>query len=71
MDENQNGSSEKSDLIAAYDTIADTRSDWIAKNAYFYEEDCRYLRFLVPAGLIPRVTAAVVPPAIHPMAATP
>jgi SAM-dependent methyltransferase len=34
-----------------FDQIAAERSGWIDKNAYFYEEDTRYMRFLVAPGL--------------------
>jgi SAM-dependent methyltransferase len=34
-----------------YDRIAPNRDKWIARNAYFHEEDGRYTRFLVPPGL--------------------
>lgn len=33
------------------DKLASTRNKWIARNAFFYEEDARYMRFLVPEGL--------------------
>lgn len=32
------------------DTLAATRQRWISKNAYYYQEDHRYLRFLIPEG---------------------
>lgn len=32
------------------DKMAPERARWIARNAYFYEQDRRYMRFLVPAG---------------------
>ncbi len=34
-----------------YDGLAATRDRWIHKNAYYYEEDRRYMRFLVPPAL--------------------
>jgi SAM-dependent methyltransferase len=32
------------------DAVAPERHRWIERNAYFYEEDRRYMRFLVPEG---------------------
>ncbi len=34
-----------------YDRLAPNRDKWIARNAYFHNEDSRYTRFLVPPGL--------------------
>ena len=33
------------------DDLATTRDKWIARNSFFYEEDFRYMRFLIPEGL--------------------
>lgn len=33
------------------DKHASSRHKWIRRNSFFYEEDCRYMRFLVPEGL--------------------
>jgi len=33
------------------DQLAPERDRWIARNAYYYAEDIRYMRFLVPEGL--------------------
>ena len=33
------------------DLIARTRDGWIEKNRFFYENDYRYMRFLIPEGL--------------------
>ncbi|MEJ2374260.1 MAG: glycosyltransferase [Pseudolabrys sp.] len=33
------------------DRLAAQRDDWIARQRFFFEEDWRYLRFLVPGGL--------------------
>jgi len=33
------------------DKLAPSRNKWIACNRFFYEEDTRYMRFLVPKGL--------------------
>jgi SAM-dependent methyltransferase len=41
----------KQAILARAERQARGRSDWIARNAYYYEEDHRYLRFLVPTGL--------------------
>lgn len=34
-----------------YDGLAATRDRWVRRSAYYYEEDRRYMRFLVPPGL--------------------
>ncbi len=33
------------------DRVASERDDWIAANAFYYEDDRRYMRFLIPEGL--------------------
>src|SRR5919106_5602044 len=33
------------------DRLAPERESWIRRNTYYYEQDYRYMRFLVPAGL--------------------
>jgi SAM-dependent methyltransferase len=38
-------------ILARAERQARERADWIARNAYYYEEDRRYLGFLVPPGL--------------------
>lgn len=40
----------KSAIHARVERQAHERVDWIARNAYFHEEDRRYLRFLIPPG---------------------
>jgi SAM-dependent methyltransferase len=40
----------KAALCAHSDRLASERDAWIEKNAYFYAEDHRYMRFLVPEG---------------------
>ena len=37
-------------LADTFDQIAATRAERIEKNAYFYQEDERYMRFLIPEG---------------------
>ncbi len=44
-------SARKQAIRARADRQADERLAWMARNAYYYAEDHRYLRFLVPAGL--------------------
>jgi SAM-dependent methyltransferase len=44
-------SSRKQAIRDLADELAGERDEWIRKNAYFYEEDLRYLRFLVPEGM--------------------
>ena len=41
----------KQAIIESSDKVAASRDKWIDKNAFFYEEDQNYMRFLVPEGL--------------------
>ena len=41
----------KQKIRAASDAAAPKRRDWRERNAFFHEEDLRYLRFLIPPGL--------------------
>jgi len=34
-----------------FDQVAPERGRWLAKNAYYYERDLAYMRFLIPSGL--------------------
>lgn len=34
-----------------FDRLAPQRRNWLAKNAYYYQQDLAYMRFLVPRGL--------------------
>lgn len=34
-----------------FDRLAPERSNWIARNRYFYDQDHTYMRFLIPKGL--------------------
>jgi ubiquinone/menaquinone biosynthesis C-methylase UbiE len=43
-------SARKSAIQTLADQLAPERDAWIARNAFFYEEDERYMRFLVPEG---------------------
>jgi ubiquinone/menaquinone biosynthesis C-methylase UbiE len=43
-------SERKQAIYELAENIAPRRDAWIARNAYYYEEDCRYMRFLVPKG---------------------
>lgn len=43
-------SSRKLAIRALADRLAPERDRWIRRNAYFYAEDRRYMRFLVPTG---------------------
>ncbi len=43
-------SSRKLAIRALADRLAPERERWMRRNAYFYAEDRRYMRFLVPAG---------------------
>jgi SAM-dependent methyltransferase len=41
----------KGELIRRFDKLAVERSGWIERNQYYYDEQLRYYRFLVPEGL--------------------
>jgi SAM-dependent methyltransferase len=43
-------SARKQRIRALADSLAPERERWIERNAYYYDEDYRYTRFLVPAG---------------------
>ncbi len=43
-------SARKARIHELAERLAPERDRWIARNRFFYEEDLRYLRFLVPAG---------------------
>lgn len=43
-------STRKRALRALFDQHAPERERWIGRNRYFYGEDERYMRFLVPKG---------------------
>ncbi|MGE4221440.1 MAG: glycosyltransferase, partial [Alphaproteobacteria bacterium] len=47
----QTVSARKEAIRAHADRMADRRDEWIDRNAYYYDEDRRYMRFLVPEGL--------------------
>jgi SAM-dependent methyltransferase len=44
-------SARKAAALALADRLAPERRRWIRRNAFYYEEDYRYMRFLVPPGL--------------------
>lgn len=49
MDMKTSTSEIRADSIARYfDALAPERDGWIRRNAYFYEEDVKYMRFLIP-----------------------
>jgi ubiquinone/menaquinone biosynthesis C-methylase UbiE len=41
----------KAKLIENYDNLASKRLAWKKRNAYYYDEQLKYLRFLIPEGL--------------------
>lgn len=43
-------SARKQRILAAADASAQSRDEWIRRHAFFFEEDWRYLRHLVPVG---------------------
>src|SRR5215471_12163334 len=54
MPNNSSGSafsSRKTALFNLAQSLARDRDRWIERNAFYYEDDLRYMRFLVPAGL--------------------
>ena len=40
----------KEKIRRLYDDLAESRSEWIVKNQYYYHEDWTYMSFLIPAG---------------------
>lgn len=51
MDLKTSTSKNRVDSTARYfDALAPERDGWIKRNAYFYEEDVKYMRFLIPEG---------------------
>jgi SAM-dependent methyltransferase len=42
---------QKEELIGRFDKLAGQRETWIGRNKYYYEDQARYFRFLVPEGL--------------------
>jgi SAM-dependent methyltransferase len=44
-------SARKARVLEIADRVAGERDRWIERNRYFYEEDERYMRFLIPEGL--------------------
>ena len=40
----------KARTLEQADQLAASRDEWIERHRFFYDEDWRYLRFLVPAG---------------------
>lgn len=44
-------SARKARIRKLADEQAPHREDWIARNSFFYEEDYRYMRFLIPEGV--------------------
>lgn len=43
-------SDRKQELLDIAEQYASERDDWIGKNQFFYEDEIRYMRFLVPEG---------------------
>jgi ubiquinone/menaquinone biosynthesis C-methylase UbiE len=41
----------KEELIGRFNKLAGQRETWIKRNKYYYEDQARYYRFLVPEGL--------------------
>ena len=41
----------KEELVGRFNRLAGVRETWIRKNRYYYDDQRRYYRFLVPEGL--------------------
>ena len=41
----------REEIISRFNRLAGERETWIKKNRYYYEDQARYYRFLVPEGL--------------------
>jgi len=41
----------KQEIVQRFDRLAGERETWIRRNAYYYEDQQRYFRFLVPEGV--------------------
>jgi ubiquinone/menaquinone biosynthesis C-methylase UbiE/GT2 family glycosyltransferase len=41
----------KQELISRFDELAGERETWVKKNRYYYEDQARYYRFLLPEGI--------------------
>ena len=44
-------SNRKEELKKRFDRLAGRRDEWIARNRYYYGDQARYFRFLVPEGM--------------------
>jgi SAM-dependent methyltransferase len=42
---------QKCEIASRFDGLASTREEWIRRNRYYYEDQKRYYRFLVPEGV--------------------
>lgn len=51
MNPGQHGSYRKRAIQTLAERLASQRDFWIEKNSYYYQEDYRYMRFLIPEGL--------------------
>jgi SAM-dependent methyltransferase len=40
----------KKHIMNHFDSFAENRNSWIKKNSYFYQDDERYMKFLIPEG---------------------
>ena len=48
---NNNYYKNKKDIEARFDSLAVERQNWKNRNAYYYENQIKYIRFLIPEGL--------------------
>jgi len=51
MPEREAGATRKQKIRALFDGLAGEREKWLARNAFFHEDDRNYMRFLIPEGL--------------------
>jgi SAM-dependent methyltransferase len=51
MDSTAESSRRRANIAAFFDRLAPERPRWLAANAYYYEQDVAYMRFLIPEDL--------------------
>ncbi|MBW1804254.1 MAG: class I SAM-dependent methyltransferase, partial [Deltaproteobacteria bacterium] len=44
-------SNRKEEIKKRFDSLAGQRDKWIARNRYYYDDQARYFRFLIPEGM--------------------
>lgn len=51
MNEYDTSEDRKQTIVKRFDTLAKKRGQWIERNRYYYDDQARYCRFLIPEGL--------------------